>query len=134
MRMFVLYLATVCLFMGAIATAEEKVVSLAEAAKLEGTDKTVTVEFVVKNVAPAIPDGKHVRLVSERVLKDKTSFVVHLTDKAVAKLGGKDLEKHYLGQKIRVTGQVGPIIYSTITKNGTGIFVDEPPVVITAAP
>lgn len=132
--MRLLCLTTICLLMGASAAAEEKVLSPAEAVKLEGADKTVTVEFVVKSVSPVPPDGAHVRLFSERSFKDKGLFVVHLTDKAVAKLNGKDLEKHYLGQKIRVTGKVGLIIFSTITKNGTGIFVDDPPVVIKAAP
>ena len=104
MRTFVLVLAVGCAFTGA-SGAEESFLTPAEAAKFEGKDKVVTVEFVVKKVIPVIPDGEHVRLFSERSIKDKGVFVVHMTDKAVAKMAGKDLESHYLGQKIRVTGK-----------------------------
>lgn len=114
-------------FLTATGASAGEVLTPAEAAKFEGTDKEVTVEFVVKSCHPVIPDGKHFRLFSEVSARDKGAFVVHLSDKAVTKLAGKDLEKLYLGKKIRVTGKVGLAVFSAVAENRPSIFVDIPP-------
>jgi len=47
-----------CLFMGNIRADAVEVLAPPEAAKQEGKDMTVTVEFVVKSCYLMIPDGK----------------------------------------------------------------------------
>ena len=122
-----LLLILASLFLANMRASAGEVLTPAEAAKLEGTGKEVTVEFVVKSCHPVLPDGKHFRLFSEHSFRDKGAFVVHLTDKAVTKLAGKDLDKLFMGKKIRVTGEVGPTVFSSIAENRPGIFVDVPP-------
>lgn len=124
MRLLLLIMAG-CVCTGTIASADE-VVTPAEAAKQEGKGKAVTVELVVKSCHPVLPDGKHFRLFSESSFQDKQAFVIHLTDKAVAKLEAKDLEKHFLGKKIRVTGEVEKTVFSSIPQTRPGIVVDDP--------
>lgn len=97
----------------------------ADAAKLEGKDKPVTVEFVVKSCHSVLPDGKHFRLLSESSLKEPQAFVIHLTDKAVLKLAADDLEKHFLGKKIRATGKVAKVVFSSTSETRPGITIDD---------
>ena len=58
MRLFPLLIAVMCLFMGNIRADAVEVLAPPEAAKQEGKDMTVTVEFVMKSCYLLIPDGK----------------------------------------------------------------------------
>lgn len=103
-----------------------KVLTPAEAASHEGDGMKVTVEFEVRSCHPVLPDGKHFRLCSEESFKDKKAFVVHLMPKALADLATDDLEEHYLGRKIQVSGEVEKTVFSSIAETRPGISVDEP--------
>ena len=101
-------------------------ISPADAAKEEGNARIITVEFLVKSCHPVVPDGKCFRLFSKPSFTDKDVFAVHLTEKAVKKLGNKDLKELYLGKKIRVTGKVQGVVFSSAARTCPGIFVDDP--------
>jgi hypothetical protein len=101
MKNVVLIMALICLLSKDGKGAEQELMSLAEAAKQEGKDVLVTVEFVVKSWHAVLPDGRHVRLLAESSFRHKDAFVVHLTEDAVAKIGAEDVEGHFLGKTNR---------------------------------
>lgn len=125
MRLLSLLIVALGYYCGTVCIAAE-VLTPAEAAKLEGKDTKVTVEFIVKSCHPVLPDGEHFRLCSESSAKNGKNFVLHLTDKAVTKLRIQDLEKHFLGKRVRVTGKVKKIIFSSFPETRPGISVDDP--------
>jgi hypothetical protein len=118
-------LAALCLCLGVTRAGAEEVLTPTEAAKQEGKGKTVTVEFVVQSCHSVPPDGKHFRLFSEPSFKDRGAFIVHLTQKAVTKLAVQDLEKHFLGKKVRATGKVEKTVFSSFPETRPGIVVDD---------
>jgi arylsulfatase A-like enzyme len=100
------------------------VMDATRAAAVRNPNRVIIADFVVKKVMPVLPDGKHVRLLSEADAKDQKTFVVHLTEKAVAKLG-KDLEQHFLGKRIQATGTVQQLSFSSFPETRPGITVDD---------
>jgi hypothetical protein len=118
-------LVAICLCLGVSGAGAEEVLTPAEAAKQEGKGKTVTVELVVKSCHPVLPDGKDFRLFSEPSFKDNGTFAVHLTQKTITNLAVKDLEKYFLGKKVRATGKVEKTVFSSIPQTRPGIVVDD---------
>jgi hypothetical protein len=126
MRLFPLSLTIVFLSFGETWGRAGEVLTPAEAAKQEGKDKKITVGFVVQSCHPVLPDGKHFRLFSTKSFKAKETFVVDLSGEALKKLGTKDLEKYFMGKKVRVTGKVGKTVFSSTSATRPGISVDDP--------
>lgn len=92
---------------------EQRVLTTEEAAKEAGTGKRITVELTVKSALPLPPDGKHVRLLSELDFKNERVFVVHLSADAVGDSSQQELESMFVGKRIRVSGKVEKMPFST---------------------
>ena len=84
----------------------------------------VTVEFVVKKAQSYVPKGDFMRLYSEDSFMDEAVFVVQFPLKgATEKLGVQDLAKHFIGKRIRTSGKVGRIIFSSTPETRPGIYL-----------
>ena len=84
----------------------------------------VTVEFVVKKAQSYAPKGDFIRLYSEDSFKDEAVFVVQFPLKGAAdKLEVQDLAKHYMGKRIRTSGKVGRIFFSSTPETRPGIYL-----------
>jgi len=118
----------IAMFVGVLASEcmAQEVLRPQQATKLADSDQKVTVRFVVQSSHPVLPDGKHFRLVSEPSFRDADAFLVHLTDKVVSQWEGEDLGRRFKGKKIRVTGTVKTMGFSSIAETRPGIRVDDP--------
>ena len=84
----------------------------------------VTVEFVVKKAQSYVPKGDFMRLYSEDSFMDEAIFVVQFPLKGAAeKLRVQDLAKHFMGKRIRASGKVGRIIFSSTPETRPGIYL-----------
>ena len=84
----------------------------------------VTVEFVVKKAQSYVPKGDFMRLYSEDSFIDEAVFVVQFPLKgATEKLGVQNLAKHFMGKRIRTSGKVGRIIFSSTPETRPGIYL-----------
>ena len=106
-------------------TESKRALSPVEAAKAEGTEKMVTVEFVVESTHP---DGNEFRLSSSVCpFRLTNSFVVVFpAEGAKEMLGVEDLEKHFAGKRIRVTGKVEKVALGGVRFMRPGILVNDP--------
>lgn len=118
-------LAVMVLCLSNVQAADVEILSLSEAAKQQGTGKTVTVEFVVKSSVELLP-GKEYRLISEDSILHEDAFGIFLIDKARAALPAEDLGKHFQGKKIRATGKVSKTILSSRPGFRPTIVIDDP--------
>lgn len=125
MRLLLFFLAVTCLISTSLPASPHEVLTPDNAAKLEGKGKTITVEFVVKSGHPVLPRGKQFRLVSEESFRDCKAFILHLAEPALMKIAAKDLERHFVGKKIRATGKVEKITFSSFEETRPGISIGD---------
>ncbi len=118
-------LAVMVLCLANVRAADVEILSLADAAKQQGADKTVTVELVVK-ASQEMPTGKEYRLVSEDSILHEDAFAIVLSEKARAALPAEDLGKHFQGKKVRATGKVSKSILSSRPGFRPVIVIDDP--------